>query len=108
MLSGNGCLQLSYILRFGRPEPNGRESAKNGGFRPLWPRTALGTYRNPGRGPKTEKTQFPGARGTFGGEIRAPQNFLPESAQLFCFLRFGRPDLNRREIEKYRHIVIEK
>ena len=36
--------------------------------------------------------QFPGARGTFGEEVRTPQNFLPESAQFFYILRFGRPD----------------
>ena len=44
---------------------------------------------------------FPGARGTFGGEIRAPQKFLPEIAQLFDFLRFGRPDSHGQEIAKY-------
>ena len=37
------------------------------------------------------KMQFPGARGTFGGEIRTPQKFLPESAQLF-FTFYGLAD----------------
>ena len=27
--------------------------------------------------------QFPGARGTFGGEIQPPQKYLPEIAQIF-------------------------
>ena len=45
--------------------------------------------------------QFPGARGTFGGKIRLPQKFLPEIAQLFYILRFGRPDPQGREITKY-------
>ena len=47
--------------------------------------------------------QFPGARGTFGGELRTRQNFLPESAQLFYISRFGRPDPHKREIAKYRY-----
>ena len=45
--------------------------------------------------------QFPGARGTFGGEIRTPQSFLPKSAQLFYILCFGRSDPHRQEIVKY-------
>ena len=36
-----------------------REIAKYAYFRPFWPRTARGTYRNPGRGLKTEKRIFP-------------------------------------------------
>ena len=39
----DGCPQLFYILRFGRPDPHRQEIAKYGGFRPFWPRTALGT-----------------------------------------------------------------
>ena len=49
---------------------------------------------------KNRKTRLPGARGTFGGEIRPPQKFLPEVAQLFCILRFGRADPDGREIAK--------
>ena len=49
---------------------------------------------------ENRKTQFPGARGTFGGDLRPPQKFLPEIAQLFYILRFGRPDPNGREIAK--------
>ena len=60
-------------------------------FRPFWPRTAFGTGGNPGPRADIETMQFPGARGTFGGEIRTPQKFLTESAQLFYTLRFGRP-----------------
>ena len=51
---------------------------------------------------KNEKTQFPGARNTFGGEIRVPQKFISESAQLFYILRFNWPDPHGREIAKYR------
>ena len=50
---------------------------------------------------ETTKMQFPGARGTFGGGIRPPQQFLPEIAQLFCAFRFGRPEPQRQEIAKY-------
>ena len=38
-----GSAQLFNIARSGRPDPHGREIAKYGGFRSLWPRTALGT-----------------------------------------------------------------
>ena len=54
---------MFYILCFALPDPQGREIAKYGDFRPFWPRTAFGTQRNHGRGLKTEKTRFPGARG---------------------------------------------
>ena len=87
-----GFAQFFYILRLG-----GQEIAIRGDFRPFWPRAALGT---PWRGPKREKTQFPGARGTFGGGIRPPQKFLPEIAQLFDVFRFGRPDRQGQEIAK--------
>ena len=39
----DGCPQLFYVLRFGRPDPQGRKIAKYGYFRPFWPRTAFGT-----------------------------------------------------------------
>ena len=54
----DGCPQLSYILRFGRPGHKGRKITKYGGFRPFWPGTALGTRRNPGPGPKSENHDF--------------------------------------------------
>ena len=44
------------------------------------------------------KMQFAGARDTFGGEIRTPQKFLPESAHLCYILHFGQPDPHGREI----------
>ena len=67
-------------------------------FGPFW---AWGTLRNSGPRPKTEKTQFPGARGTLGGENPPPQKFLPEIAQLFYTFHFGRPDPQGREIAKH-------
>ena len=50
----------SGALRFDRPDPHGREIAKDGGFSPFWPRTAFGTGRNSGR--KTENTRPAGPR----------------------------------------------
>ena len=46
------------------------------------------------------KTRFPRARGTFGGEIRPSQKFLPKIAQFFYTLRFGPSDRHGREIAK--------
>ena len=60
----DGCPQLSFGLRFDGPDPEGRENAKYEDFRPFWPRTAVGTLRNPRIGPKNRKSQFPGAGGT--------------------------------------------
>ena len=57
--SYHGCPQLFYILCFGQPDPQGRVIVKYGDFRPFWPRTAFGTWRNPGRGPKMERHNFP-------------------------------------------------
>ena len=39
--------------------PTGGKTRKMGFFRPRSPGTARGTYRNPGRRPKTEKCNFP-------------------------------------------------
>ena len=50
---------------------------------------------------ENRKTQFPGARGTFGEKNRPPQKFLPKSVQLFYILRFDRPDPQGQEIAKY-------
>ena len=61
----------------------------------------------PGLGRKQKICNFPvlgallGGKSTFGGEIRMPQKFLPESAHFFYILRFGQPDPHRREIAKY-------
>ena len=43
------------------------------------------------------KTQFPNARGTFGGEIRAAKKFLPRIVQFFYILCFGQPDRTGRK-----------
>ena len=39
--------QLFYILRFAQPDPQGREIAKLGDFRPFWP-LALGEIKGAG------------------------------------------------------------
>ena len=39
-------------------DPEGREIAKYGYFSSFWPRTAFSTWKNPGRGLKTEKRNF--------------------------------------------------
>ena len=54
----DGFPQLSYRLRFDRPDPHGQENAKCEDFRPFWLRIAAGTQRNPGRGLKMEKRNF--------------------------------------------------
>ena len=90
--------QLFYILRFDGPAPQGREIVKYWVFRPFWPRAAprhLEKFRA-----KNRKTQFPGARGTFGEKNRTPKKFLPKSAQLFYILYFDGPDPQGWEIAK--------
>ena len=90
--------QLFSTLRFGRPDPQGREIAKYWFSRTFWPRAApwhLEKFRV-----KNRKTQLSGARGS-GGKIRPPQKFLPEIAQPCYCLRVGQPDPHRREIAKY-------
>ena len=49
----------------------------------------------PGLGRKRKNT-ISRSQAHFWGKI--PQKFIPESAQPFYILRFGRPDLHRREI----------
>ena len=97
----DGFPQIFYNLRCGRPDPHGREIAKYGGLRPFWPRTALGTYRNPGCGPKSVKHNIRVLGAPFGERIRTPQNFLPESAQVSYILRFGRLNPHGPEIAKH-------
>ena len=65
---------------------------------PFWAAGIRETFRARA---ENRKTQFPGARGTFGEKILPPENFLPKIAQLFYNLRFGRPDPQGREIAKY-------
>ena len=62
--------------------PTGRKRQFSGVLARSGPR-ALSQNRRPGQ--KTPKSQFAGVRGTFGENILPPQNFLPESAQLFTF-----------------------
>ena len=62
----------------------------------VWPVLGRGHLEKFRTQAKNGKTQSPGARGTFGGKIRPPQNFLPEIAQLFYILCFGRLDRTAR------------
>ena len=97
----DGCPQLFYVLQFGRPDPQGREIAKYGYFRPFWPRTAFGTYRNPGRGLKMEKHNYPALGVPKSKKIyHAIRYGCP---QLCYSLRFARPDPHGREIAKYEY-----
>ena len=80
---------LFCILRFRRPDPQGREIAECWFFRPFWPRAA--PWRSEKIRAENRKMQFPGARG-----------ILPKSAQFFYVLCFGRTDPQGREIAKYR------
>ena len=69
----DGCLHLFYVLRFDRPDPQGREIAKYRFFRPLWPRASLGTSGH--SGPKMEKYNFM-ELGALLGEISVrPKSF---------------------------------
>ena len=74
--------QLFYILRFDRPDPQGREIAKYCVFRPFWPRAApwhLEKFRAENR-----KTRFPGARGTFATKNRTPKSFSRKLRNFFA------------------------
>ena len=73
----------------------------NGGPMVFWPVLGLGHKEKFRARAENRKTQFPGARGTCGGKMRPPQQFLPEIAQLFYTLLFGRPDPQGRELAKY-------
>ena len=85
----DGCPQLFCTLCSGRPDPPraGNREIRVRGFRPFWPRMALGTWINPGAGPKTKKCNFPGLGHFLGGEVREPKNFSPRKcATLFLFM----------------------
>ena len=84
----DGYPHVVYTLHFGRPDPHGRGNIKYGGFRPLWPRVALGNCR--AQAENGGGTQFPGARATVEGEIRTAQKFLPESALFFLLFTGGK------------------
>ena len=91
---------ISQKLRnfFTRPPRAGNR--KKGGFLgPFGLGQSLAFNRN--YGPKTEKTQFPGARRTFVGKICPPQKFLRKIAQPVYILCFGRPEPQGQEIAKY-------
>ena len=75
--------QLFYILRFRRPDPQGRETAEYCFFRPLWPRQPLGTERD--SGPKTEKCNFPELGALFGGKSVCPKIFSQKVHNFFTF-----------------------
>ena len=98
-VSGDGCPQLSDSLRFGRPDPQGQEIAKYGYFRPFWPRTAFGTWRNHGRGLKTEKRNFP-ALGVPKLKQRLPRylGWLSATFLRFTFCSTGPPRAGNRKI----------
>ena len=100
-LSRDGCPQLSYTFCSDRPGPHWWENTKYNDFWPFWPRTDLGTKRNPGPGPKSEKNANCWCKGSqnkknvtmlSGMDVRNPSNVL----------RFGRPEPQGWEIAKYR------
>ena len=93
------CPRLFYTLPLGQPDPQGQEIAKYGDFRPFWPRTAFGTWRNPGHGLEMENRNFPvlGVPKLKGKSYHAIWDGCP---QLFYVLCFARPDPHRREIAK--------
>ena len=56
----DGCPQLSYILCFGRQDPQGREIAKYGVFRPFRPRTGLGhLWKSQAQSENGKRHKFP-------------------------------------------------
>ena len=79
----------------------GSDVIGNGDLLGFWPVLGRGHVEKFKARAKNRKTQFPGGRGTFGEQIRPPQRFLPEIAQLFYILHFGRPDPQGRKIAKY-------
>ena len=94
----DGFPQLSREQVFFRSDPH---VVGNGGLVGFWPvlgRRHLEKFRARA---ENSKTQFPGAGGTFGGELCPPKKFLPEIAQLFYCLCFGRLDPHGWEIAKY-------
>ena len=68
------------------------------GFRPFWPRTAVGTWRNPGPGPKSEKNTNFRFKGSRNGKAKLLR--YPGCPQLVYISGFGRPDAQGRQIAK--------
>ena len=83
---------------FFRSDPQG---VAKGYLLGVWPVLGRGHLEKFWARVKNGKTQFPGARGTFGEKIRQPQKFLPKIAHFFYILGFGRPAPQGREIAKY-------
>ena len=75
--------QLFYSLRFGRPDPQGREIAKYCVFRAFWPRAA--PWHSEKFRAENRKTRFPRARGTFGGKNWTPKSFSRKLRNFFTF-----------------------
>ena len=97
MLSGMVVRSLFTFLA--DPDPQGQEIAQYGDFRPFWPRAAFGTYRNPGRGLKTEKRNFP-ALGVPKPKKKLPRypGWLPATFLCFMFWPTGPPWVENRKI----------
>ena len=94
---------LFYIYVLADRTPTG-EKSQNTGF---WGHFGLGRPRtvtaNPGPGRKGEtKHNFPVLGALLEKKICPLQNYLPGSAQLFAFVRFGRLDPHGQEIAEYR------
>ena len=88
--------------------PTGRKPQNMGVFRPLLTRAALGTWRNPRCGPKTEKRSFPALGALLRGNPDTPNISARKCTNLltFCVLADRTPP--RWEIKKCHHIVTEK
>ena len=81
--------------------PTGRsETMIYGDLVVFWPVLDLGHLEKFRAWAKNRKTQFSGARSTFGENIRPPQKYLPEIAQLFYTVCFGRPEPQGKENRK--------
>ena len=80
---------------------SGPQVVAKGDLLGFWPALGRGHFEKFRARVKNRKTQFPGARGTFGEKICPPQKFTPDILQLFYILRFGRTDPQGREIAKY-------
>ena len=93
----DGFLQLSHEQIFPGRTPTWSETVIYGVFGPFW---AAGTWRNSGPGRKTAKRNFPELGALLGGKSVRPKSFSPKLRNFFFIFRFGRTDLNGREIAK--------
>ena len=92
-----GFPQLSQEQLFSRSDPH---VVGNGDLLGVWPVLGCGHLEKFRARAESRKTQFPGARGTFGEKICPHQSFLPKIPLFFCILRFGRPDPQGQEVVK--------